>query len=235
MVDEAIRDCKGNRFHGLPKGSLIFHNIAEAYLRLLDKAIINVLRKEYSEKGPSDFKIISRSDYYEIYFRNAEEHQVLSIVISTVARYELAINPYKKRFLDISCCDEVLVEDENDDVVFLSKLKETLKINELVDSGCKSLDAIPLMWEWAALSTLDHVQIAFTFISNYEDSIALSPTSVQRLSFMWFVCRCRVFDFNSMDSKSVGICNNSLNQIMAASGDEKQSLIALQVLSELEN
>eukprot|EP00835_Amoeboradix_gromovi_P000330 NODE_11_length_46995_cov_0.451872.p13 type:complete len:379 gc:universal NODE_11_length_46995_cov_0.451872:40460-39324(-) len=202
MIDEAIRKCKGSRSHGLPTGSLIFHDIAEIYLRLLDIVLLNALRSKFPNTDLSGFKIIRRSDNYEVYFEGVSKEEVLDIIINTLSVYELAINPYKKKHFDMANGEMPSKDYGNTELHALSMLDEKKDIKDIVKFASNCQDIVPLMLEWAAVSNVDHSKFAYAILDKYEDCILYSPRSVQRLSYLWYICRKRVFSFDFEEGES---------------------------------
>ncbi len=218
MIDKAIRDCKGSRSHGLPTGSLIFHDIAEAYLRFLDIVLLKAFRANYS--GPFDFKIIRRSDNFEVYFKGVSKEEALDIIVNTLAIYELAINPYKKKYFELYKEDNPSKEFGNSELSALSNLDKTKKVLDLVELASECQDIIPLMLEWAAESNLNHSEFAYAMLDKYDDSILYSPRSVQRLSYLWFICKKHIFSFDFTGGNSRNADLIKMTTITAKSDSE---------------
>eukprot|EP00834_Sanchytrium_tribonematis_P005875 NODE_388_length_8234_cov_1.030731.p2 type:complete len:517 gc:universal NODE_388_length_8234_cov_1.030731:4125-2575(-) len=216
MIDKAIGDCKGSRLHGLPTGSLIFHEVAEAYLRLLDIALLNALRSKFPNQDVSDFQIIRRSDNYELYFEGVSKEQVLDIIINTLLIYELGINPYKKRCFEIGEMPSKYYA--NTDLKSLSMLDEKNDVKDIVKCGSDCQDIVPLMLEWATVSSVDHFKF-YAMLDKYEDCILYSPRSIQRLSYLWYICRNRIFSFEFEEGKSR---NNDLVKLTTSNADTEE-------------
>ena len=193
MIDTAIRKCKGGRSYGIPTGSMIFHDIAESYLSLLDVQIIDNLKERFPSRAET-FKIIRRSDNYEVYFDQIDFQSVLNEIVDTLAEYELCINPFKL----FKHAPYLHSFNGDSDLLALSQLNKTCSPVELVNLAKSSLDTIPWLLEWAAFHLNPSKQVAFAgnFMSTFKNILIYSKNSVQRMCFIWYLCQCRIYNMD---------------------------------------
>ena len=224
QIDTAIQNAKGSRTHGLPTGTMVLHDIAESYLRILDAKLFDYLNSNNIRVT----KMQRRSDNYEILVSfDTEESLFFSKVSSFLIHYELCINPNKKMVLFNKSSEEINNVGVDLDVICeFSRLKMPIDDVDSLLGLCRSCyESVPVILESA--SNPDIVdpgrlsEFANRFLTTFQLEFFLTK-SVQSLCFLWLIAKTKKqgVDYSNIDVNPVFTTFTTL--IKAKSSDPKE-------------